>query len=158
MGKRNTSQESTFRLTPDIHKRIMKLVLSGVPIKLVYGAIGCRTSDVHTWMADGQREADRRAKGDPVERGVIAMDYLNSVYRLYCDVTAAVDILTAKISTVPVKVALKGDWHAAKWLLERRAPDIFHEKKQDKPDGDHDAAPKVTIYMPENGRGPAQAT
>ncbi len=121
---------------------------------MVYGMIGCRAQNVLEWMADGQKELLRRENNDPVPRGVLAMTYLDNAFRFYCDVSAAVDTLTAKLSTVPVKAALKnGDWRAAQWLLTRRAPDIFDGKV--KADGDHeDEEEKVHIYMPDNGRGP----
>ncbi len=153
--KRFTEEPPSFKLTPEVHKRVLKLVLAGVPIKLVYGMIGCRAATIQTWMADGQRELDRRMSGKEPEKGVLNIQGLDKYVQFYYEISAAVDTLTAKISTVPVKAALKGgDWHAARWLLERRAPDIFHEKKQDKPDGDHDGVPEVQIYMPDNGRGP----
>jgi hypothetical protein len=52
-----------------------------------------------------------------------------------------------------VKAALKGgDWHAAKWLLERRAPDIF-DAKTPQADSDHGGV-KVEIIFPHSSRGP----
>ncbi len=156
MGKRTESENTHFKLTPEVHKRVMKLVLSGVPIKLVYGLLGCRAADVLNWMAEGQQELERRRENKPIPKGVLMMDHLNSALRFYCDVTAAVDTLTAKLSTVPVKAAITGgDWHAAKWLLERRAPDIFDSKAKQE-DSDH-AGVKVQIIFPHNGRGPARA-
>lgn len=153
MPKKVKEETAHMRLTPEVHKRVMSLVLKGVPVKLVYGLIGCRAADVFNWMAEGQAELERRRKGDPMPPGVLLMDHLNAVLRFYCDVTAAVDTLTAKLSTVPVKAALThGDWHAAKWLLTQRAPDIYDEKKADKPDGDHTT--QVNIIFPDNGRGP----
>jgi len=102
------------KLTPETQDTICQALAAGTPLKYaaVYAGVGIST--VHNWVA--------RADGD----GGIYAEFRDAIRRAQA---RSVTRLVAQIATA----AQGGDWRAAAWLLERRAPEEFvaPEKRAD---------------------------
>lgn len=96
------------KLTAPVKRRILAVLRTGGTRALACARGGIDTATFHRWLNNAG--ADYREFSSEIERAE-ADAFANALARID-------------------KAAKKGDWRAAKWLLERRMPDDYGERQR----------------------------
>jgi hypothetical protein len=117
------------KFTNELGERICYLVRQGVPLRHALGSEGISKTTLHGWRQkakDGEQPFVLFAEKLEASMGGMVVDYVQPIHA----------------------AALGGDWKAASWMLERRAPEF--RRSSEKPAAV--AGDTTQIAMPSNGR------
>lgn len=101
------------KLTPEVAEKILKSILAGSSIGAACGYAGVHPSTFYRWMERGDSSGRRRA--DAPYRNLRAQ-----VEQARAEAQVRLEALVNK--------AAEGDWHAARWLLSCRNPELYGSK------------------------------
>lgn len=108
-------------LTPEVEKEIIGAIALGVPVRDAMKAQGINESSFYEWLKRGSDELQRLernpdAKPNPSE--VLFSEFSKAVERAK---SKAVGLHVGAVTNA----AVRGDWRASAWWLERQRPDEF---------------------------------
>lgn len=149
MPKRLVHVRQTNFIDSNLRRMLIAAIKKGVPWKSAAIAVGVSEGEINKWITIGRelREVFTTCGSFPDETSTFAYNCLS----LFDEVEQAYHIAVAKM-TVKITGAAENDWRAAAWFLERRA-DKFFGRPEDRIAVDINKKGKVTLYVPNNGRG-----
>jgi hypothetical protein len=114
------------KLTDDLRDELARHLAAGNPIKTACALVGIGESTYHKWRARGKAERERVAEGHAncrvrkAERPFV--EFMESTTRARAE--------ASRKRVANITEAADEDWRAAAWLLERREPETWGQKKR----------------------------
>lgn len=143
-----------LKLSNQMITKIAEAVRSGAPFEASATAAGVAPSQLTAWIKRGNELRDYSLKFGCYQEGTNREDW--ACAKMVDEMEQAHAEVIVRYSKAINTAVKKGAWSAAAWWLDRRAKD--HYTTQAKPQVEAASRPQVTVYVPDNGRGPKAAT
>lgn len=142
------------KLSNQLITKVTEALRRGAPLEMAATAAGVHSSTLTQWFKRGGEMRDFMLKFGCYPEGSVKHDWMCAKLLEEADVChAEVVVRYAKAIDNAVR---KGNWSAACWWLDRRANKFF--TTQQKVQQEQTSNATVTVYVPDNGRGPKAAT
>ncbi|HEY1064762.1 MAG TPA: hypothetical protein VGE52_01570 [Pirellulales bacterium] len=130
---RRKAQKNGLRLTPEIVERIREVLPKVLYLETAAALIGVSRQTMRRWFNRGRKEQIRLAggKSKPKAAEQIYLDFAIAYQRGQAEAES-------QASQAIQREAADGQWRAAAWLLERRAPERWSDKRREKQEGRRD--------------------